>query len=532
MREHFRTAIENVTKYGDTDVFPFPVENHVFYDKQEQTLQLLERMHREFDDLVLTFPPFHETTLAAAGYAGFRVATQIDPIWNAYLLALVVSVGADIEAKRLPVDQQAVFSYRFSPDRAEKTLFAPNLGWIEFQQASVGFAREFSHVLACDISDFYPRVYHHRLENALKKATDAAEAISRIMRLLKSLSKGTSYGLPVGGPAARLLSELLLNRVDRLLVTHHIKFCRFADDYRIFAHSKAEAYDHLVFLSEKLLENEGLLLQKTKTRIKTTAEYLATSEFAEENRPESDDEATRRSFLSLRLRYDPYSPTADEDYEKLRQELQRFDVVGMLATEMQKTHIHEPLARRLIASVRYIPPEPRNNAILSLMQSLHVLYPVFPTVMILLKAVIGELCETTQQAVYETLRDLLREGSYIVRAPVNLAYAIRALGDDRSDEADEVLTRIYDSTSSSIVRRDVILIMAKRNADYWLSDRLKAFHAVTPWEKRALVIASYGLEDEGKHWRDRVKGQLSPADELVRQWAAERKCAGRWSIPI
>jgi hypothetical protein len=56
-------------------------------------------------------------------------------------------------------------------------------------------------------------------------------------------------------------------------------------------------------------------LQKTKTRIITSEEFLATSELAEENKPENHEEARNRQFLSLRLHYDPYSVTANEDYD-------------------------------------------------------------------------------------------------------------------------------------------------------------------------------------------------------------------------
>src|SRR5208283_2325363 len=95
--------------------------------------------------------------------------------------------------------------------------------------------------------------------------------------LLSRFSGGVSYGLPVGGPAARLLSELLLNRTDRLLLANKIIFCRFVDDYRIFADSRASAYRALLLLSQVLLADEGLTLQRNKTRILSSDEYVATN---------------------------------------------------------------------------------------------------------------------------------------------------------------------------------------------------------------------------------------------------------------
>jgi hypothetical protein len=78
--------------------------------------------------------------------------------------------------------------------------------------------------------------------------------------------------LPVGGPASRLLAELVLNNVDKLLRSEGVRFCRFVDDYRIFCASKEEAYERLILISDKLF-NEGLSLQKNKTRILTMKEF-------------------------------------------------------------------------------------------------------------------------------------------------------------------------------------------------------------------------------------------------------------------
>src|SRR6266404_4627865 len=325
MREHFRTALRNIATHGDTDVLPFPIENHVFYDREEETLNLLEEIHKNFNlyspkDRVDT-----DTSLLAVGHMGFRLATQIDPVWNAYLLGLVVSIGEDIERARLPVEDQTIFSYRYRYDNEEGTLFDTNLGWREFQQVSIERAKNADFVVISDISDFYPRVYHHRLENALGEVIGDSEIIRRIMLLLKKITKhNVSYGLPVGGPAARLLSELLLNRVDHLLQVRGVTFCRFADDYHIFAQSRVGAYSSLVFLSEILYDNEGLSLQKSKTRLMSTQEFQDVSEFGVARDDPPADQARAREFLSLKLRFDPYSPTAKQDYEKLKDQVKKF----------------------------------------------------------------------------------------------------------------------------------------------------------------------------------------------------------------
>ena len=34
-------AVQNVIKHGDTDIFPFPFENHAFFDKESETVELV-----------------------------------------------------------------------------------------------------------------------------------------------------------------------------------------------------------------------------------------------------------------------------------------------------------------------------------------------------------------------------------------------------------------------------------------------------------------------------------------------------------
>jgi hypothetical protein len=520
-------AIENIIRYGDTDIFPYPIERQIFKDKKDDTIKLLESINGSFEVIIAQMPLEHEKLLNTVGYTGFRQGTQIDPIWNAYLLGLVTFIGNDIEKARISIDNNNVFSYRFKPGKDDFTIFDRDYGWLAFQKHSILQANKFKFVLTCDISDFYPRVYHHRLENALKKATKKSEIIKQIKYLLNGLSGGVSYGLPVGGPAARLLSELLLNRTDRLLVSRGITFCRFVDDYHIFGNSKEEIYGSLVYLSETLLDNEGLTIQKTKTRILTSSEFLETSTFSDINAPEEGEEKSKRDFLKIHIHYDPYSDTAEEDYEALCDELGKFDIVGMLASEMQKTRIQEGLTRKLIKAIAHIGEHAKNPAVLSLLENLHILYPIFTTVMMLFVSIIDEISDETKEVIFAKLRELLETKSYICQVPVNLAFALRVLSHDNSDETDTALINVFSETTSMIIKRDIILILAKHNADYWISNQLKHFNTATPWEKRALLISSYILEDEGKEWRKRVKSNLSPFDKLVLTWASEHKANGK-----
>ena len=243
MENHFRRALHNIAVHGDTDVFPYPLENSIFHDAPNDALALLMKIHSNFDHYLATEPPFNENQLSPVGYTGFRWVTQLDPIWNAYFLGLIISIGSEIEAARIPIAEQSVFSYRFVEGETEK-LFNPDVGWRAFHQRSLELAETHQSVVVCDISDFYQRVRHHRLDNALKKIGNQTDIPHRIDKFLGNFTGKYSHGLPVGGPASRLLSELVLNQTDSLLKSNGIKFCRFVDDYHLFADSEKRHLMH------------------------------------------------------------------------------------------------------------------------------------------------------------------------------------------------------------------------------------------------------------------------------------------------
>jgi hypothetical protein len=540
-------AVQNIASGGDTDVFPLPPENSLFFDRTDDAVAILEDLHTNFAKWKASYGPVNEAALAMVGYTSFRWATQIDPIWNAYLLGLVLAMADKIEEARIPSSQQTVFSYRYEYEQTTHRLFTEG-AWRSFNERCLENAAEHDFVLVCDIADFYPRVYHHRLENSLLLLSPGSPLPHRIDRVLNLFSGGISYGLPVGGPAARLLSEILLNRVDHLLHAEGLIFCRFADDYRVFINSREEAYEVLRFLTEKLLQNEGLTLQRAKTQLLSSRDYRAGSEFAEaaeeitdKNLPQPSDPLTqddseaertqRRNFLAVSLRYDPYSPTAEDDYFALKEQVERFDILGMLSRELAKSRIHVGLTRRLVLAIRYLEQPGKDGAVRTLVDNMPTLSPVLSNVLRALIRVFDDLGRDTQEYVCTMIRTAITERRYFITVPVTLAYAVRLLGRSPSEENQALISQLYDDVPP-FIQRDIVVIMSRFRAAFWLSDRRHQFGRMHPWVQRSFVMASYFLADEGKHWRKRIDDQLSPLDELASTWARDNLQAGEWEIPL
>ncbi len=472
-------------------------------------------------------------------YSGFRWATQIDPIWNAHFLASVIAIGEKIENARIPKKDEIVFSYRFEPDIGSGDIFNREIGWLQFMRRSLACAEAHPFTVICDISEFYPRLGHHRLENALRQVAGETPYPKQIMSFLSNFSNTNSFGLPIGGPAARLLSEITIDQVDRLLQSKGIVFTRFADDYHLFSETKEDAYRNLIFLSEKLFTNQGLTLQKSKTRIMTSSEFKTTCPVKDENSPEVADQIKghvvkpRSALLQFSLRFDPYSPTAEDDYDALKAEVKKFDIIGMLKEELAKSRVHTALARKIIIAIKYLEGKSKETAILSVMDNSDVLYPIYSSVLLMIDNQFEDLKKETKEAVLSRIIELIEQDSHVFRVDLHLSYAIRVLSHSNTPQMQSLLQKIFDTRPSEIIRRDIILVMARWRVWYWLSDLKNRYRELSAPERRAFVASSFILKDEGKHWRDHMKSEFDPFEKFILEWAGNKAGANQnWSVPL
>lgn len=225
MKKFFYAAIDNIYKHGDTDIFPFPIENRIINDKRNEVADLLLRRYADFDKLFVQEPPDDVRSLVAVHHSGFRWASQLDPLWNVFLLGNVLSIAEAIEAARLGPER--IFSYRLNKDSyLSGELFRRDISWKDFINESIAECENNSYVITCDIADCYSRISHHKLDNALRMLGVKPDVRKTILEYMKHLTGTRSAGLPIGGPAARILAELALANSDQYLFSSGVHFLR------------------------------------------------------------------------------------------------------------------------------------------------------------------------------------------------------------------------------------------------------------------------------------------------------------------
>jgi len=526
LEDCFDLALQNIIKHGDTDIFPYPFESRLFEDAKENIIKALLETYDNFDKKRTELPPNLINSFSSIGYYGYRWATQIDPFWNAFFLGMVIKLSQDIEDARSP--NTNVYSYRFEPNLDDGSLFNKNISWRKYQEDSLAECANdnIKYILTCDIADFYPRIYHHRLENALDRIDPQKNFSYKIKRLLQTFSETKSYGVPVGCPASRILAELALDSIDKILSMNKINYKRYVDDFIIFCDSKEDAHKTLTTISKKLMENEGLTLQKHKTNIVTKEEFLSVTKAKLHGNEEDEESPMKARFMSLPIRFDPYSANAVEEYEEIKEALKDFDLLAMLSSELQKSKINQSFSKHLIKAFSATSNEIISSAFKVIFNNLNELYPIFTTIIQVANSNWQKLEKDTKDIILDRIIELINEDSYILSTELNLAYVARMLSKENTQKSILILSEIYNKNPDSILVKNLVTqSMAKLKYHHFLSDIKKNFAGMHPLQRRLLIVSSYFLGDEGRHWRDHNKDTFNFIEILYRDWAGQRHTA-------
>jgi RNA-directed DNA polymerase len=111
------------------------------------------------------------------------------------------------------------------------------------RQAKAYINEGYKVVVDIDLEKFFDRVNHDKLMSLLaKKVGD--KRLLRLIRLyleegvmIGGLVSPTDEGTPQGGPLSPLLSNVMLNELDKELEKRGHRFCRYADDGNIYVRS-------------------------------------------------------------------------------------------------------------------------------------------------------------------------------------------------------------------------------------------------------------------------------------------------------
>jgi RNA-directed DNA polymerase len=159
-------------------------------------------------------------------------------------------------------------SYGFRPGRNQRQA-------IEAAQVYVKQGKE--HVVDIDLSKFFDRINHDRLLLRMKPVVTDKRIIRLIGLTLRSgvMTEGaiqpTEEGTTQGSPLSPLLSNIVLDELDKELEKRGLSFCRFADDCNIFVRSRKAAERVMASVTDLLEKKMKLVVNREKSKVALSA---------------------------------------------------------------------------------------------------------------------------------------------------------------------------------------------------------------------------------------------------------------------
>ena len=155
-------------------------------------------------------------------------------------------------------------SFGFRPNRSQHDAIAQ---YREYVRAG------FRYVIDIDLAKFFDRVNHDRLMARLATRIKDKRVLKLIRSFLTSgvmiggLQEPTKEGTPQGGPLSPLLSNIVLDELDKELEKRGLRFVRYADDCVIFVRSKQAANRVMESISRFIEKRLRLKVNKDKSAI-------------------------------------------------------------------------------------------------------------------------------------------------------------------------------------------------------------------------------------------------------------------------
>jgi RNA-directed DNA polymerase len=155
-------------------------------------------------------------------------------------------------------------SYGFRPGRSAHQAIA---------QAQLYIEEGYNVVVDFDLEKFFDRVNHDRLMGEVAKRVEDKRVLKLIRaflnagRLRDGLLEATEEGVPQGSPISPLLSNLVLDELDRELQKRGLRFVRYADDCNVYVRSERAAQRVMHSLKDFISRRLKLKVNDSKSAV-------------------------------------------------------------------------------------------------------------------------------------------------------------------------------------------------------------------------------------------------------------------------
>jgi hypothetical protein len=492
-------ARRHLTSYYDTDFFPKPYEFSAIWHKWEDLKSLPRK------DLLALVPPITLPWKKSKG--GFRVVHQLDPLDAIVYTAATYSVAKQIETARKTIADYIACSYRIKLDG--NGFFRSGSGFEVYRNRCENLAKQYNYVLTTDISDFYNKIYLHRLENAISNATNSQKG-KAFERFLMALNTNNSQGIPVGPAASIIMSEATLIDVDDFISHRSFPHVRYVDDIRIFSNSALELDILLQELTLYLHQTHRLGLVADKTNILESQVFLQ----SELNNQYQLDKLEILETIETTNPYTFDEVNNDNDNDEMSDEEIGIKLLDALKRIEKYEHLDLALARAILRRARagknfYIAKQ--------LLTNLRHFRAVINDVVLYLEAVTND---ENIPFLIPMLVDVAMSGDFEDKA-INEWFSWYISNHRKLLDIRELRIVFSYSTRLSYAARAAVNL---RNTS-WVRERKESLLNATSWDRRAIIYASQLMaDDEKRKWLEPLKRKTSL--NLLDKWMIDWVLAG------
>lgn len=512
-------ATKHLNVFGDTDIFPTLPEMKCFADRAEA---IAERVS------ALTVGEYRPGTalefLTPKSSMGYRISHQLSAADSLIYLASLIECAPALEGSRLPEEEGSAFSYRFQEGDGPRlfTQGASYHDWIikltTFAESDEPFASD-PLVIVTDISDFYQRIYFHRIENVFSDAGADDRSFRLIKKLLQSVRALQSFGIPVGSAASRLIAESVLSDTDKFLRDKGLRFTRFVDDFRIIVSDEKEAHSFLCQLAEHLMTTEGLSLNASKTYFDRAASVRKSSQVR------LDDVFTNKHMREfenyLRLTYGDDDLSEDEDEDDVADSmfLDANDLVGKIKELDEYGAKDMSIFKAILKAIRIVGGVDPSLLLEHYSQFLYFIPREFCLALSKMDKDSNEKVVSAKETMLKLLsqspfRDLQLARYWILDLFVR--GVLPFTWDDFRD---------YDFNRSVVERRAEYFLRGRLGDTAFFRRKKAQFAEVSDWEKPALLLGAMCLpRDEYAIWIRGIKDNIpGPFSDIFSAWLVDNR---------
>jgi hypothetical protein len=503
-----RWSLNHLIKYGDTDLFPRPIEFDSLYEIENITVEKLKDL-----DLGNYQYGASRRFIVPKDELSYRTATQLDPLDNIVLTAIVYEYGNQIESRRIPISENRVFGYRFAPQE-DCSLYNPSVSWLEFWNNCKEKSSNYKYAVYLDIADFYNQIYHHNIENQLIESGFPNQIRKWIMNLLESVTAKVSRGIPVGPHSTHILGEMSLIPVDNSLSMKGLDHCRYVDDIVIFCDDYKQARIIVYQMADILDKQQRLIVQKQKTKIYESEEFTAHCQNMLQDRPINDLEEEMLTVLRARSSRNPYTHVSLKALSLDETKVFEQSRVEIILSDYLKEK--EPNFTRLRWLLRRLSQVGVPSAVDFCIDHVDELTPAISDICHYLVSVNSNYTGNWKDLgtkIFNLLdSDLIKSNEYFQMTLLSLFGRKPMLNNTSS------LISTYQSSPPSL-RREILLSAYALNMGDWIRELKESYQGLDAWSKRAFIIVTKSLPvEERKFFLDYIKDG-STLNDLLITWA-------------